>query len=936
MFKGTGAKAKIAGVVVAVALVAGMLAFGPRPAQAATAGVITSSGPLTKITTSPDLTCAVNYAGDTHGEFYDDTACGTFVSVGSTTYGPAAIPAGPKDPGTSGYKKFTPVSQSVVSGAGSAANPFKITTVVDAGTTKIRVTQTDTYVIGQQSYRTDIAVENKGLSSTNVVLYRAGDCYVNNDDKGFGQVDAATGAVSCVGASPTAGGGHTPNSRLEQWLPISTGSRYLESSFSAVWAAVLSRNPLANTCQCSTYQDNGAGLSWSLTVGALASTTRSHLITFSPVALNPLTTTSTADTASVSPGAPAGYTISIANPNSVGTTITSFTDDLPAGFTYQPGSTTGATNADPVVTNSGRHLQWTGQFPVNAGASTSLHFRATSSTTPGDYFNNAGGTATGNVTVTPTGDTAIVRVLGPASLNITADRSSVPAGPTSVPTSDIPLQPNSPAAQAAPLLKLPLLASPLLKLPLLASPLLKLPLLASPLLKLPLLASPLLKLPLLASPTGFDSLGNANDLGGNTLVKNGLSQVPLSSLPVIEGADWPTRLAGTGLETRPLATLTFGDVLAAHIAQDKMPSLSQLDLTQGPLGRLSSLSLYMGDTRLKAIAGVDWCTDLERLGFGDCGAALGVPGSADKGKSASLLSLEISGVSLDGLPGLKSASLGDVTFPAARAVLPAIVLSSIDLNVSSLGGILARNAQNVVDCTKVSCAAGSTATLYTAKQNNALVADATIGMLGSAASTISLVEAIAGLTTGDASENPLDLPPDQLGVLGYGGANPVDVHYTVTFTTPNPLTNPKVTVTLPSQFRYVPGTSQVKLDGAPFGGAPSPTDTNESVVWNFTERVVPDRQDADDSVRGAPGSRRRRVERDGQRHLRHVQLERGHVRAACRHRELRVGRHHRHRHTHHARRHLLRPHQPPGRCRQLHVHRARRLGYPRLPDPGRQ
>src|SRR5205085_10181492 len=132
-----------------------------------------------------------------------------------------------------------------VSGAGTAASPYKVTTVVDAGTSKVRLTQTDTYVVGQQGYRTDIALENKALSSTNVVVYRAGDCYVNNDDKGFGQVDTATGAVSCLGATTSPSGAHTPNSRLEQWLPVTSGSKYLESSYSAVWAAVLSRNPLA-------------------------------------------------------------------------------------------------------------------------------------------------------------------------------------------------------------------------------------------------------------------------------------------------------------------------------------------------------------------------------------------------------------------------------------------------------------------------------------------------------------------------------------------------------------------------------------------------------------------------------------------------------------------------------------------------------------------
>ena len=48
-----------------------------------------------------------------------------------------------------------------------------------------------------------------------------------------------------------------------------------------------------------------------------------------------------------------------------------------------------------------------------------------------------------------------------------------------------------------------------------------------------------MKLALLSSPFGFDSLGNTSDLGGSALVKSGLSQIPLSSMPVISGDDWP-------------------------------------------------------------------------------------------------------------------------------------------------------------------------------------------------------------------------------------------------------------------------------------------------------------------------------------------------------------------------------------------------------------
>ena len=48
---------------------------------------ITSSGPLSTVGVSTDLRCSANHIGDTSGEFYGGTSCGTFISVDSTLYG---------------------------------------------------------------------------------------------------------------------------------------------------------------------------------------------------------------------------------------------------------------------------------------------------------------------------------------------------------------------------------------------------------------------------------------------------------------------------------------------------------------------------------------------------------------------------------------------------------------------------------------------------------------------------------------------------------------------------------------------------------------------------------------------------------------------------------------------------------------------------------
>ncbi len=117
-------------LVVAIVLAVVVPMLGAGPASAAEAD-IASAGPLTSIRTSTDLNCAVNHTGDLSGAFFDDTACGTFLVVDGTLYSPASVPAGSSAVGT----PWTPVSQTAVTGAGTAGSPYQVQTVVAAGST---------------------------------------------------------------------------------------------------------------------------------------------------------------------------------------------------------------------------------------------------------------------------------------------------------------------------------------------------------------------------------------------------------------------------------------------------------------------------------------------------------------------------------------------------------------------------------------------------------------------------------------------------------------------------------------------------------------------------------------------------------------------------------------------------------------------------------
>jgi hypothetical protein len=410
----SSASARVApGVVTTIALLGAVIAgLGPsRPALAAQQ-VITSAGPLTNIYITDTLNCQVSHSGDSLFEFYPPSSqtgdCGTFVVVGGTLYGFAPFggsAAGSASPRTA----FTPVSQSAVLGSGTSADPYRIVTVVAAGTTGITLTETDSYVVGQEAYRTDVQLANAGATGQPVLMYRAGDCFLQNSDLGFGRAGPG-GAIACTADQ-------TATSRIEQWVPITGGSHYYETFYNTGWAKIGSQQPFADTCDCSVHEDNWAGLSWAVTIAASSTTTVSHLTVFSPQGIQPLTTTKTADTATAAAGTADGYTITVSNPNVTAVTVNSIFDDLPTGFTYTAGTTTGVTTTDPTVV--AQHLTWTGPFTVPGSGSVSLHFGVTVSSAAGVYTDNAGADA-GSVAVAPTGPTAPVTVTSAADPPITA------------------------------------------------------------------------------------------------------------------------------------------------------------------------------------------------------------------------------------------------------------------------------------------------------------------------------------------------------------------------------------------------------------------------------------------------------------------------------------------------------------------------------------
>jgi hypothetical protein len=266
------------------ALVWIVLALTAAPARAVVPfRDISSAGPLTHVYVGNELGCQVAYRGDARLELFPPATipgdCGTFVALGGTLFAPdfanhgstATSALGPTTP-------FSPGSQSGVTGAGTANSPFKVSTTVNAGSTGLQVSEVDSYVNGEEAYRTNVTLRNGSGATLAGQLYRAGDCYLQESDVGFGFVDQAQRAAGC-----SANANNSPAGRIEQWFPATSGNQFVEGGFSSdVWSRIGSQQPFPNTCQCAVTLDNGAGLSWGFSLRPGQSATFSHFTVFSP------------------------------------------------------------------------------------------------------------------------------------------------------------------------------------------------------------------------------------------------------------------------------------------------------------------------------------------------------------------------------------------------------------------------------------------------------------------------------------------------------------------------------------------------------------------------------------------------------------------------------------------------------------------------------
>ena len=411
-----------------------------------------------------------------------------------------------------------------------------------------------------------------------------------------------------------------------------------------------------------------------------------------------------------------------------------------------------------------------------------------------------------------------VGAIAAGRLSLTVEESSVPAAPSSVPTSSFKYQAAAPGLGVG---GLPLGSLGIGGLGLGSLGIGGLPLGSLGIGGLPLGSLGIGGLPLGSLGIGGLGLGSLG-IGGLPLGSLGIGPIPVTAVPLradrVPGG-WATVLAGSRFDIRLLQDVTLGEVFASNPLPAGVAALTvaDIDWTSSALSDLSPMTLVLGDTPTAAIGGIDWCPVL---------AAAGDPNCADAQRVSLLLlqlgqttlpnelnAVRLGAIDLDGSYDFdKDGTVDRTTTPAPLWTFP---LAKLDLQNSDFGAIRLvdiPNVGNAVDCTRVGCTS-STATLFDAGKAAALKPAATVANLGAAVANFTLAQAAFALLPG-VFLGPV--PADQAGVLTNASAPGLQLlHYHLLLTPESSSTtgvsSPAATIVLPSAVRIAPGSSSVRL-----------------------------------------------------------------------------------------------------------------------------
>jgi Tol biopolymer transport system component/PKD repeat protein len=285
---------------------------------------------------------------------YADTggACGTFVALGGTVYGPADVIAG--------TTAFTPVSQVATLENGVA----ELVTTVALGETGVKLRQTDAYQAGRGWYRTDAALVNDNDAARTATIYRAAHCNVGVETERRSVRDEATGMAACEGAL-------TAGRALAALLPLTPGARH--EAGTGVLDRVKAGAELANACTCeANVPEHSMGIAWSVTAPAKGEASRASVGAFGPDGVVPLTVALTPVKPQVQPLDENAFALVVRNPNATALPVGSLAVDSDGVWDYTPGTSSGFSTANPAIAD-GLHT-WKGPFTVAGHGFGEQHF----------------------------------------------------------------------------------------------------------------------------------------------------------------------------------------------------------------------------------------------------------------------------------------------------------------------------------------------------------------------------------------------------------------------------------------------------------------------------------------------------------------------------------------------------------------------------------
>jgi PKD repeat protein len=320
------------------------------------------NGPLELVGIDDQLGCSVRRLGEAVFE-----ACGTFVHVDGTLYGPPGI--------REGVTPFTPVSQSARSGSGDPGDPHVITTTVQLGEAGPLLTQRDSYVEGRPYYRTRVTLVSEGSFDV-ATVYRAGECRSGGESGSGTAHDPATHTAIC-----------SQNLGDTALVPLSPGAHHDAVDMGQVWSTMAEGALPGDRCYCVGTIGEAIAVGWRAELGYGAPAVQESLAAFPVDGRLPVLVSLQAERPQATTLGPNAFTFTARNPNSGTALLDAVEFALGGDMLYQPGTTSGLTTADPSVSEG--LARWTGPFPIRAHDAATLRFGVTHGADPGTVVASA-------------------------------------------------------------------------------------------------------------------------------------------------------------------------------------------------------------------------------------------------------------------------------------------------------------------------------------------------------------------------------------------------------------------------------------------------------------------------------------------------------------------------------------------------------------------